>query len=97
MPFFPHHAYPHHVLPRQAHVDPKWSGTLHFFQLWINLPGAHKMDKPHFLNAEGAVLPTVTVGLAGVKPCPWVLNSNSLLRIPNSNRRASQLSLILWS
>ena len=45
----------------QGVVDPAWSGELHFFQLWINLPAAHKMEPPQFLNAAASVTPTVVV------------------------------------
>ena len=30
----------------EALVDDRWEGTMHFFQLWINLPRAHKFDQP---------------------------------------------------
>jgi len=42
-------------------VDPKWTGYLHFFQLWINLPRAHKMDPPKIINCESAKLPVALV------------------------------------
>jgi len=40
-------------------VDPRWSGTLHFFQLWINLPRRHKMDPPKIINCAASKLPVV--------------------------------------
>merc|ERR1719329_1779737 len=38
-------------------TDKKWSGYLHGFQLWVNLPGANKFDAPHFQNASPSALP----------------------------------------
>eukprot|EP00930_Biecheleria_cincta_P038613 TRINITY_DN26522_c0_g1_i1.p1 TRINITY_DN26522_c0_g1~~TRINITY_DN26522_c0_g1_i1.p1 ORF type:complete len:323 (-),score=44.15 TRINITY_DN26522_c0_g1_i1:282-1250(-) len=40
-------------------IDPKWTGHLHFFQLWINLPRAHKMDPPSIINCASSRLPVV--------------------------------------
>jgi len=40
-------------------VDPRWTGTLHFFQLWINLPRKHKMDPPRIINCAAGKLPVV--------------------------------------
>jgi len=42
-------------------VDPKWTGHLHFFQLWINLPRAHKMDPPRIINCASSKLPVVEI------------------------------------
>lgn len=38
-------------------MDDNWSGEMHFFQLWVNLPGAHKRDPPEFQNAAAAAMP----------------------------------------
>lgn len=43
-------------------TDSKWSGKLHGFQLWVNLPEANKFDAPHFQNAAPAALPIVDLG-----------------------------------
>eukprot|EP00927_Polykrikos_kofoidii_P067091 TRINITY_DN62614_c0_g1_i1.p1 TRINITY_DN62614_c0_g1~~TRINITY_DN62614_c0_g1_i1.p1 ORF type:complete len:337 (+),score=35.21 TRINITY_DN62614_c0_g1_i1:80-1012(+) len=42
-------------------IDSRWSGHLHMFQLWVNLPAANKFDPPFFQNASSAVLPIVTL------------------------------------
>eukprot|EP00404_Azadinium_spinosum_P013369 CAMPEP_0180517678 /NCGR_PEP_ID=MMETSP1036_2-20121128/54664_1 /TAXON_ID=632150 /ORGANISM="Azadinium spinosum, Strain 3D9" /LENGTH=180 /DNA_ID=CAMNT_0022529729 /DNA_START=16 /DNA_END=555 /DNA_ORIENTATION=+ len=42
-------------------VDPRWSGYLHFFQLWINLPRERKMDPPKIINCASGKLPVVEV------------------------------------
>lgn len=42
-------------------IDGRWSGYLHFFQLWINLPAAHKMDPPRIINCASAKLPVVEI------------------------------------
>ena len=38
-------------------TDPTWSGEMHFFQMWVNLPAAHKRDNPEFQNASSGALP----------------------------------------
>ena len=48
-------------------VDRNWTGYLFMFQLWVNLPGAHKFDAPHFQNAEASALPVVDLDGARVK------------------------------
>lgn len=45
----------------EALVDGRWAGFLHFFQLWVNLPGARKMDPPHFQNVGAAAIPRVAL------------------------------------
>eukprot|EP00746_Dinoflagellata_sp_MGD_P023451 gnl/MRDRNA2_/MRDRNA2_154949_c0_seq1.p1 gnl/MRDRNA2_/MRDRNA2_154949_c0~~gnl/MRDRNA2_/MRDRNA2_154949_c0_seq1.p1 ORF type:complete len:327 (-),score=44.80 gnl/MRDRNA2_/MRDRNA2_154949_c0_seq1:98-1078(-) len=42
-------------------IDPRWTGYLHFFQLWINLPKAHKMDNPKIINCAASKLPIAEV------------------------------------
>ena len=42
-------------------VDPRWEGTMHFFQLWVNLPAANKFDAPHFQEAPAHSRPVVTL------------------------------------
>lgn len=42
-------------------IDPRWTGYLHFFQLWINLPRKHKMDPPKIINCSSSKLPVVTL------------------------------------
>lgn len=49
-------------MEHEALIDPRWSGHLHFFQLWVNLPGAKKMDAPYFQNAGASAIPTATLG-----------------------------------
>eukprot|EP00747_Dinoflagellata_sp_TGD_P185167 gnl/TRDRNA2_/TRDRNA2_41556_c0_seq1.p1 gnl/TRDRNA2_/TRDRNA2_41556_c0~~gnl/TRDRNA2_/TRDRNA2_41556_c0_seq1.p1 ORF type:complete len:383 (-),score=64.98 gnl/TRDRNA2_/TRDRNA2_41556_c0_seq1:169-1317(-) len=51
-------------------IDPRWTGYLHFFQLWINLPRAHKMDPPKIINCAAATVPVAEISskpLAKVK------------------------------
>ena len=43
-------------------VDPRWTGVMHFFQLWVNLPRVHKLDPPAFQNAHSSALPEVAPG-----------------------------------
>lgn len=43
-------------------TDRRWSGYLHGFQLWVNLPGARKFDAPHFQNAAPSALPVADLG-----------------------------------
>lgn len=38
-------------------VDRRFSGYIHGFQLWVNLPAANKFDAPHFQNASPSALP----------------------------------------
>lgn len=45
----------------QGLVHPEWTGFLHFFQLWINLPRANKMDDPHIINVSAAKIPVANV------------------------------------
>ncbi len=52
-------------MEHEALIDPRWSGHLHFFQLWVNLPGARKFDPPFFQNASDRQLPRVPVGEGG--------------------------------
>merc|ERR1719160_2496204 len=40
-------------------VDKRWSGVLHWFQLWVNLPSANKFDAPYIQNATSFTLPTL--------------------------------------
>jgi len=40
-------------------LDNKWTGDIHFFQLWLNLPAAHKMDPPWVQNCRSHRMPTV--------------------------------------
>lgn len=42
-------------------IDKKWTGYLHFFQCWINLPRAHKMDPPKIINCSSTKLPIVEI------------------------------------
>lgn len=42
-------------------VDKRWTGYLHFFQMWINLPRAHKMDEPNIINCAAAKMPIAEV------------------------------------
>eukprot|EP00933_Yihiella_yeosuensis_P021946 TRINITY_DN17292_c0_g1_i1.p1 TRINITY_DN17292_c0_g1~~TRINITY_DN17292_c0_g1_i1.p1 ORF type:complete len:337 (-),score=65.69 TRINITY_DN17292_c0_g1_i1:539-1447(-) len=42
-------------------IDKSWSGYMHFFQLWINLPKAHKMDPPKIINCPAKKIPLVEV------------------------------------
>jgi len=42
-------------------IDESWSGSLHAFQLWVNLPNANKFDAPYFQNAAPSALPSVTL------------------------------------
>lgn len=42
-------------------LDPSWSGYLHFFQLWINLPREHKMDDPSIVNCAASKLPVAEI------------------------------------
>eukprot|EP00854_Cymbomonas_tetramitiformis_P000715 gene714-1178_t len=48
-------------IEHEALIDGRWEGYLHFFQLWVNLPKAHKMDAPFFQDAAAAALPVVTL------------------------------------
>merc|ERR1712157_462085 len=51
-------------------IDDLWTGYLHFFQMWINLPRAHKMDPPKIINCASSKLPVVQISeqpLATVK------------------------------
>lgn len=41
----------------QMIVDKRWSGILHYFQLWVNLPSSNKFDYPNFQNATPFALP----------------------------------------
>eukprot|EP00971_Amphidinium_carterae_P007113 140665-Amphidinium_carterae.1 len=43
-------------------TDKHWSGYLHGFQLWVNLPKANKLDAPYFQNAMPSSLPVVDLG-----------------------------------
>ena len=43
-------------------VDPAWSGHMHGFQLWVNLPAARKFDAPHFHQCAPSALPTARLG-----------------------------------
>jgi len=38
-------------------IDKKWSGYIHMFQLWVNLPSANKFDPPHFQNVMPSAVP----------------------------------------
>lgn len=42
-----------------AKFDKTYTGTLHGFQLWVNLPAANKMDAPSFQDAEPEALPVL--------------------------------------
>jgi len=44
-------------------IDPRWTGYLHFFQLWINLPHAHKFDDPKIISCANSKLPVVEVSM----------------------------------
>ena len=48
-------------MQHEALVDPRWEGTMHFFQLWVNLPSANKFDAPHFQEAPAEARPLVTL------------------------------------
>eukprot|EP00284_Hemiselmis_tepida_P007066 CAMPEP_0174919484 /NCGR_PEP_ID=MMETSP1355-20121228/3700_1 /TAXON_ID=464990 /ORGANISM="Hemiselmis tepida, Strain CCMP443" /LENGTH=264 /DNA_ID=CAMNT_0016164715 /DNA_START=162 /DNA_END=953 /DNA_ORIENTATION=+ len=48
-------------IEHEALSNPRWEGYMHFFQLWINLPAAHKFGQPSFQNAEAGALPIVTI------------------------------------
>ena len=49
-------------MEHEALIHPGWSGFLHFFQLWVNLPAARKFDAPYFQRASHARLPIVALG-----------------------------------
>lgn len=51
-------------LQHEALIDRRWRGEMHFFQLWINLPRAHKFDAPGFQRAAPSALPVVRFGEA---------------------------------
>jgi len=42
-----------------AKFDKAYTGPVHGFQLWVNLPSKNKMDPPCFQDAEPAALPVV--------------------------------------
>lgn len=46
-------------LEHEGLIDPRWTGYLHMFQMWVNLPRAHKMDPPKIVNCASARLPVV--------------------------------------
>eukprot|EP00283_Hemiselmis_rufescens_P025214 CAMPEP_0173452560 /NCGR_PEP_ID=MMETSP1357-20121228/48926_1 /TAXON_ID=77926 /ORGANISM="Hemiselmis rufescens, Strain PCC563" /LENGTH=275 /DNA_ID=CAMNT_0014419443 /DNA_START=47 /DNA_END=874 /DNA_ORIENTATION=- len=48
-------------IEHEALADSNWEGYMHFFQLWINLPGSQKFGQPSFQNAASAALPVVTL------------------------------------
>eukprot|EP00397_Hematodinium_sp_SG-2012_P062121 GEMP01083308.1.p1 GENE.GEMP01083308.1~~GEMP01083308.1.p1 ORF type:complete len:186 (+),score=35.32 GEMP01083308.1:286-843(+) len=48
-------------MSHEALLDSRWGGEMHFFQMWINLPKAHKMDPPEFQNARSHRLPKVEI------------------------------------
>lgn len=52
-------------LEHEALIDNRWHGEMHFFQLWVNLPRAHKFDAPSFQRAAPNVLPVVSVAKDG--------------------------------
>ena len=37
-----------HGIEHGVTVDSNWEGEMHGFQLWVNLPNAHRMDAPEF-------------------------------------------------
>eukprot|EP00746_Dinoflagellata_sp_MGD_P161671 gnl/MRDRNA2_/MRDRNA2_88900_c0_seq1.p1 gnl/MRDRNA2_/MRDRNA2_88900_c0~~gnl/MRDRNA2_/MRDRNA2_88900_c0_seq1.p1 ORF type:complete len:314 (-),score=40.17 gnl/MRDRNA2_/MRDRNA2_88900_c0_seq1:119-1060(-) len=43
-------------------VDRRWSGFLHSFQLWVNLPSKQKFCSPNFQAAEPFALPIMEFG-----------------------------------
>mmetsp|Transcript_31693 Transcript_31693/g.49607 ORF Transcript_31693/g.49607 Transcript_31693/m.49607 type:complete len:315 (+) Transcript_31693:226-1170(+) len=53
-----------HGLEHEGLVHPQWAGTLHFFQLWINLPKQHKFAAPAITNAEADAMPVVQLASA---------------------------------
>ncbi|CAE8683891.1 unnamed protein product [Polarella glacialis] len=42
-------------------IDKAWTGYLHFFQMWINLPRAHKMDDPKIISCAASKMPVAEV------------------------------------
>ena len=56
-------------MEHEALIDGRWSGHMHFFQLWVNLPGEKKFDPPYFQRAASARLPTVPMAADGSATC----------------------------
>ncbi|CAD7923855.1 unnamed protein product [Amoebophrya sp. A120] len=46
-----------HGIEHGVVVDSNWSGEMHGFQLWVNLPDKNRMDPPEFQNAASASMP----------------------------------------
>eukprot|EP00931_Biecheleriopsis_adriatica_P102874 TRINITY_DN77782_c0_g1_i1.p1 TRINITY_DN77782_c0_g1~~TRINITY_DN77782_c0_g1_i1.p1 ORF type:complete len:330 (+),score=42.49 TRINITY_DN77782_c0_g1_i1:76-990(+) len=44
-----------------VNFEKKYTGTVHGFQLWVNLPAAEKMDPPCFQDSEPDALPLVAI------------------------------------
>eukprot|EP00928_Gymnodinium_smaydae_P030846 TRINITY_DN22813_c0_g1_i1.p1 TRINITY_DN22813_c0_g1~~TRINITY_DN22813_c0_g1_i1.p1 ORF type:complete len:332 (-),score=42.77 TRINITY_DN22813_c0_g1_i1:32-1027(-) len=44
-----------------VNFDRSYTGPVHGFQMWVNLPAAHKMDPPCFQDAEPEALPVVAL------------------------------------
>jgi redox-sensitive bicupin YhaK (pirin superfamily) len=52
----------HEEMPRRGP-----SGNIYGFQLWVNLPAAQKMGKPHYQEISAATIPSVTKDGATVR------------------------------
>mmetsp|Transcript_587 Transcript_587/g.1223 ORF Transcript_587/g.1223 Transcript_587/m.1223 type:complete len:343 (-) Transcript_587:1219-2247(-) len=46
-----------HGIEHGVEVGKDWEGEMHGFQLWVNLPEAHRMDAPDFQNAAHKSMP----------------------------------------
>lgn len=54
-----------HGIEHEGLIDKRWTGYLHFFQLWVNLPRASKHEAPNFQNAVAASLPVAAIANVG--------------------------------